>query len=60
MANKGDALVAPLNAARAERGKRTVPPALVHHAFKPGQSGNPGPIPSFAECQRLASEACVG
>ena len=47
----------PLNAAKAERAK-TVPLALVQHAFKPGQSGNPGGrTTSFAECQRLAREA---
>jgi hypothetical protein len=47
----------PLNAAKAERAK-TVPLALVQHAFKPGQSGNPGGrTASFAECQRLAREA---
>jgi hypothetical protein len=47
----------PLNAAKAERAK-TVPPALVQHAFKPGESGNPGGrTASFAECQRLAREA---
>jgi hypothetical protein len=37
---------------------KTVPPALVAHAFKPGESGNPGGrTASFAECQRLAREA---
>ena len=47
----------PLNAAKAERTK-TVPLALVQHAFKPGESGNPGGrTASFAECQRLAREA---
>ena len=47
----------PLNAAKAERAK-TVPLALVQHAFKPGQSGNPGGrTASFVECQRLAREA---
>jgi hypothetical protein len=47
----------PLNTAKAERAK-TVPLALVQHAFKPGQSGNPGGrTASFAECQRLAREA---
>ena len=50
--------IAPLNAANAERGKKKVPPALVAHAFKPGQSGNPGGrTASFAECQQLAREA---
>ena len=47
----------PLNAAKAERAK-TVPLALVQHAFQPGQSGNPGGrTASFVECQRLAREA---
>ena len=50
--------IAPLNATNAERGKKKVPPALVTHAFRPGQSGNPGGrTASFAECQRLAREA---
>ena len=47
----------PLNTAKAERAK-TVPPALVQHAFRPGQSGNPGGrTATFVECQRLARDA---
>jgi hypothetical protein len=50
--------VSSLSAATAERPKKAVPPALTKHAFRPGQSGNPGGrTPLFGECQAIAREA---
>jgi hypothetical protein len=47
-----------LNAAQLEREKRTIPPALAAHSWRPGQSGNPGGrTVEFADCQRLCREA---
>jgi len=47
-----------LNAVGAERGRRPIPPALVKHVWKPGESGNPGGRTiAHSECQRLAREA---
>ena len=39
-------------------GRRPIPPALVKHVWKPGESGNPGGRTiAHSECQRLAREA---
>jgi predicted DNA-binding transcriptional regulator YafY len=47
-----------LNAAGPEQEKRTIPPALAAHSWRPGQSGNPGGRTiEFADCQRLCREA---
>jgi hypothetical protein len=47
-----------LNAAGSEQEKRTIPPALAAHSWRPGQSGNPGGrTPEFVDCQRLCREA---
>jgi hypothetical protein len=52
--------ISPLSAARAEQPKKVLPPALAKHAFRPGQSGNPGGrTPMFAEYQRLARQASL-
>jgi hypothetical protein len=47
-----------LNGAGPEQEKRTIPPALAAHSWRPGQSGNPGGRTiEFADCQRLCREA---
>jgi hypothetical protein len=47
-----------LTAAGPEQEKRTIPPALAAHSWRPGQSGNPGGRTfEFADCQRLCREA---